>query len=225
MHEALTLICRLASNPAVSATALATLTTNKTVTRFSITVVNRLISRGTLSESLQLQGKHAIVSADTIELSRGLRRRILDNIPHHQGWGDQKQVLLLCCFPFMFIFRSRCQNGLGTQNFDSGTHAIISAGGMIEWSQGLTILDDVSQVTTVGCFNFSHVYSTYWGVRIASDGAKTLLQFWIEVEIRCMNGELFCSCAYIHIFGNKSFSFLCNVLIPSKKRESMIWGV
>ena len=85
IHEALTLLCRLASNPVVSVTALANLTTNKAVTRFSITVANKLISRGTLSEALQLQGKHVIVSADMIELSRGLRRRILENAPHHQG--------------------------------------------------------------------------------------------------------------------------------------------
>lgn len=79
------LVCRLVSNPVVSATALAGLTTNKAMIRFSIMVANKLISRGTLSETLQMQGKHAIVSADMIELSRGLRRRILDNAPHHQG--------------------------------------------------------------------------------------------------------------------------------------------
>ena len=213
MHEALTLICRLASNPAVSATTLATLTTNKTVTRFSITVVNRLISRGTLSEALQLQGKHAIVSADTIELSRGLRRRILDNIPHHQGWGEQKQALLLCGFPFIYIILDVRM---------AWEHKILIQEHMRSYQLEVWLSDP-------RVLNYSRLcMSAYngWLVRFfpcifhllggknCLRWCKTLLQFWVEVEICCMNGELFCSCAYIDIFGNKAFSFLCGVLIP-----------
>lgn len=80
IHEALTLLCRLASHPVKSSTTLMAITADKAIARLSISVTNRLISRGALSEAPKLQDKRAVSATDMIELSRGLRRRILASV-------------------------------------------------------------------------------------------------------------------------------------------------
>lgn len=80
IREALTLICRLASHPTQSTVTLAAVTVSKALTRLSICITNRLISRSSLYEISKPEYKSVVLPSDMVDLARGLRRRILASV-------------------------------------------------------------------------------------------------------------------------------------------------